>query len=63
MSVLSRLLWRDSDEHLVIEPMRRRHLDDVLRIEQGSYPKPWLLSSNGSRRPFGRRQIPRDLVL
>ena len=41
MSVLSRLLWRDSDEHLVIEPMRRRHLDDVLRIEQGSYPKPW----------------------
>ena len=41
MSVLSRLLWRDADEHLVIEPMRRRHLDDVLRIEQGSYPKPW----------------------
>jgi ribosomal-protein-alanine N-acetyltransferase len=41
VSVLSRLLWRDSDEHLVIEPMRRRHLDDVLHIEQGSYPKPW----------------------
>ncbi len=41
MSVLSRLLSRDTDDHLVIEPMRRRHLDDVLRIEQGSYPKPW----------------------
>jgi ribosomal-protein-alanine N-acetyltransferase len=41
MSVLSRLLWRDTDEHLAIEPMRRRHLDDVLHIEQGSYPKPW----------------------
>jgi ribosomal-protein-alanine N-acetyltransferase len=41
MSVLSRLLWRDSDERLVIEPLRRRHLDDVLRIEGGSYPKPW----------------------
>jgi ribosomal-protein-alanine N-acetyltransferase len=41
MSVLSRLLWRDSDEHLVIEPLRRRHLDEVLRIEGSSYPKPW----------------------
>jgi ribosomal-protein-alanine N-acetyltransferase len=41
MSVLSRLLWRGTDEHLTIEPLRRRHLDDVLHIEQGSYPKPW----------------------
>ena len=41
MSVLSRLLWRDADEHLAIEPLRRRHLDEVLRIEQVSYPKPW----------------------
>jgi [ribosomal protein S18]-alanine N-acetyltransferase len=41
MSVLSRLLWRESDDHLVIEPLRRRHLGDVLEIEQVSYPKPW----------------------
>lgn len=41
MSALSRLLWRDSGEHLVIEAMRRRHLADVLAIEQASYPKPW----------------------
>lgn len=41
MSVLSRLLWRGAGEQLVIEPLRRRHLDDVLRIEQVSYPKPW----------------------
>ena len=41
MSVLSRLLCRDTDEHLTIEPLRRRHLDDVMRIELGSYPKPW----------------------
>lgn len=41
MSVLSRLLWRDPDDHLVIEPMRRRHLPDVFEIEQVSYPKPW----------------------
>ena len=41
MSVLSRLLGRDADDELVIEPMRRRHLADVLEIEQVSYPKPW----------------------
>jgi ribosomal-protein-alanine N-acetyltransferase len=41
MSVLSRLLGRESDDHLAIEPLRRRHLDEVLRIEQVSYPKPW----------------------
>src|SRR6478736_1372863 len=41
MSVLSRLLGRDADDELVLEPMRRRHLADVLEIEQVSYPKPW----------------------
>ena len=41
MSVLSRMLWREADDHLVIEPLRRRHLPDVLEIEQVSYPKPW----------------------
>ncbi len=39
--MLSRLLGRDADDELVIEPMRRRHLADVLEIEQVSYPKPW----------------------
>ena len=33
MSVLSRLLSRgDADEHLVIEPLRRRHLADVIYV-------------------------------
>ncbi len=41
MSVLSRLLWRDAGEDLAIEPLRRRHLPDVMEIEQVSYPKPW----------------------
>ena len=41
MSVLSRLLGREADENLVIEPLRRRHLSDVMEIEQVSYPKPW----------------------
>lgn len=42
MSVLSRLLSRgNGEDHLVIEPLRRRHLADILAIEQVSYPKPW----------------------
>jgi ribosomal-protein-alanine N-acetyltransferase len=41
--MLSRLLRRDGDDAggLAIEPMRRRHLAEVLPIEQVSYPKPW----------------------
>jgi [ribosomal protein S18]-alanine N-acetyltransferase len=41
MSVLSRLLSRGDADHVVIEPLRRRHLADVMAIEQVSYPKPW----------------------
>lgn len=41
MSVLSKLLSRDSGDDLVIEPLRRRHLPDVMAIEQVSYPRPW----------------------
>ncbi len=41
--MLSRLLRRDGDEAggLAVEPMRRRHLPEILAIEQVSYPKPW----------------------
>lgn len=41
MSVLSRRLWRDDARGIGIEPMRRRHLPDVMKIEEVSYPKPW----------------------
>lgn len=44
MSMLSRLLRRDdggADEELVIEPLRRRHIFDVMAIEEHAYPKPW----------------------
>ena len=43
MSMLSRLLHREGDDAggLVVEPMRRRHLPEILAIEQVSYPKPW----------------------
>jgi ribosomal-protein-alanine N-acetyltransferase len=43
VSVLSRFLTRsDGDPSTVtIEPMQRRHLREVMPIEQGAYPKPW----------------------
>jgi [ribosomal protein S18]-alanine N-acetyltransferase len=41
MSMLSRLLRRDGDGELTVEPLRRRHLGGVMAIESVSYPKPW----------------------
>jgi ribosomal-protein-alanine N-acetyltransferase len=41
MSVLARLLQRADDEPIVIEEMKRKHLTDLLPIEQDAYPKPW----------------------
>ena len=41
MSVLDRLLSRADGPALIVEPMRRRHLNQVISIEQASYPKPW----------------------
>jgi len=42
MSVLARILLRpDDDEPVAIEAMRRKHLADMLPIEQDAYPKPW----------------------
>lgn len=41
MSVLARLLGRPAGEGLTVEPLRRRHLADMMPIEQASYPRPW----------------------
>jgi [ribosomal protein S18]-alanine N-acetyltransferase len=41
VSVIARLLQRPETNTVVVEPMRRRHLAQVLPIEQASYPKPW----------------------
>jgi [ribosomal protein S18]-alanine N-acetyltransferase len=44
MSMLSRLLRRSDDGEepaTTIEPMRRRHIVDIMPIEEGSYPRPW----------------------
>ena len=37
---LARYLGRPTGQ-VTLEPLRRRHLSSVLRIERSSYPKPW----------------------
>jgi ribosomal-protein-alanine N-acetyltransferase len=41
MSVLARFLDRAGAGGPVIEPMRHRHVGQILAIERASYPKPW----------------------
>lgn len=46
MSVLARLLGSDHGaagpaNGVAIEPLRRRHLNQVMSIESSAYPKPW----------------------
>jgi ribosomal-protein-alanine N-acetyltransferase len=41
LSVLARLLDRAGAGEPIIEPMRRRHVGQILAIERASYPKPW----------------------
>jgi ribosomal-protein-alanine N-acetyltransferase len=57
MSMLSRLLRRDGDgdPSIVIEPMRRKHLADVMPIEDGSYPRPWTSNVFTSELEMARR--------
>lgn len=42
--VMERETPRVDDTPVVVEPMRRRHLRGVLRIEQAVNPRPWSLS-------------------
>ena len=58
MSVLSRLLHRadgGDGPGLVIEPMRRRDLSQILAIENVSYPKPWTTGVFESEIELSRR--------
>jgi ribosomal-protein-alanine N-acetyltransferase len=41
MSIRARLLPRAEQAAFTIEPMRRKHLGQVLAIEQVAYPRPW----------------------
>ena len=41
MSVLARFLDRSGTGGVTLEPMRRRHVGQILQIERASYPKPW----------------------
>ncbi len=40
MSMLAKLLGRDG-AGLEVEPLRKKHLPDIMPIEQASYPRPW----------------------
>jgi ribosomal-protein-alanine N-acetyltransferase len=58
MSMLTRLLRRDDDggaTTVVIEPMRRRHIAEIMPIEEGSYPRPWSASVFSSELEMARR--------
>lgn len=41
MSVLARLLGRSDDCGLTVEPLRRRHVAEIMPIERVLYPRPW----------------------
>jgi [ribosomal protein S18]-alanine N-acetyltransferase len=41
MSLLERMLDRAVSRPLVIEPMRMRHIGQILAIERDAYPRPW----------------------
>jgi [ribosomal protein S18]-alanine N-acetyltransferase len=62
MSVLSRLLRREDDDLLIIEPLRRRHLTGVMDIERLSYPKPWTQPVFESELELARRDDRHYLV-
>ena len=55
MSVLSRLLQRGDSSGLIIEPMRRRHVNQIMVIENDSYPRPWTPSVFESEIDLARR--------
>jgi ribosomal-protein-alanine N-acetyltransferase len=41
MSILERMLERAVTRPLVIEPMRVRHIGQIMAIESDAYPRPW----------------------
>ena len=44
ISVLRTFRDRSVTGDLTIEPMRRRHVGQILKIEQASYPRPWTMT-------------------
>jgi ribosomal-protein-alanine N-acetyltransferase len=55
MSVLTRWSRKVEDDRLTIESMRRRHLPEVMAIEQRSYPRPWTSTVFESELELARR--------
>ena len=56
MSVISRLLRRpEAAAVVVVEPMRRRDVPQIMAIEQDSYPQPWTAGVFQSEIELSRR--------
>lgn len=55
--MLSRLLRRPGEDSngVLIEPMRKRHLDEIMPIERVSYPKPWTPATFSSELEMAKR--------
>ena len=41
MSILERMLERAVTRPMVVEPMRARHIGQIMTIERDAYPRPW----------------------
>jgi [ribosomal protein S18]-alanine N-acetyltransferase len=41
MSILDRMLERAATRPVVIEPMKMRHIGQIMTIERDAYPRPW----------------------
>jgi ribosomal-protein-alanine N-acetyltransferase len=54
MSMLAKLLGRDG-AGLEIEPLRKKHLPDIMPIEQAAYPRPWTPGVFQSELEYARR--------
>ena len=55
--MMSRLLRRPGEgpDGIVVEPMRKRHVEQVMPIEQVAYPKPWTQSTFVSELEMAKR--------
>ena len=57
MSIVSRFLKSTNDDAngITVEPMRRRHVREILAIEERVYPKPWTSGVFSSEIDLARR--------
>jgi ribosomal-protein-alanine N-acetyltransferase len=62
VSILERVLERVGSRALVIEPMRPRHISQIMAIERDAYPRPWSAKVFHDELREARRGLRRYLV-